>query len=96
VHRNQIVALIECGIFHKPSLGHGRSLDNTRDPDLYRPKPGFGAYQSLMHWALYVKDDHCGEDLPSTDALDSGSSDDDEFGENSFVISCPEIKQELI
>jgi hypothetical protein len=53
----------------------------TRDPDLYRPKPGIGAYQSLMHWALYVEDDRYGEDVPSTDALDSGSSDDDEFVE---------------
>jgi CBS domain-containing protein len=89
VRRKQIVALIECGIFHKPSLGDGRSVDNTRDPDLYRPKPGFGAYQSLMHWALHVKDDRYSEDLPSTDALDLGSLDDDEFGENSFLLHVP-------
>jgi hypothetical protein len=95
VRRKQIVALIECGILQSSSPDDGKSLDQTREPDFYRPKPGFGAFQSLMHWALYVKDDRYGEDLPNANAQEVGTLEDDESGENSLLLHAPKILKDV-
>jgi CBS domain-containing protein len=86
VRRKQIVALIECGIFQKLSSYDDISLDSSKESDLIRPKVGFGEFQSLMHWALHVKDDRYGEDLPEARPQQVEDLDDDEFGENSFLL----------
>jgi CBS domain-containing protein len=97
VSRKQIVALIECGIFQKSNPDNDRSSGTTLDADLlHRPKTGFGAaYQSLMHWALHVKDDRYSEDLPNANTPEVGSLDDDEFGENSFLLHVQKILKDV-
>lgn len=91
VRRKQIVALIECGIFQKRSSDDDdfSLAGSSRESDAFGPKSGGGAFQSLMHWALHVKDDRYGDDIPDVQATAkpvSEALDDDEFGENSFLL----------
>jgi CBS domain-containing protein len=86
VGRKQIVALIECGIFERLSPEDDVSLDSSRGSDtMYSPKPGMYGMQGLMHWAFHIKDDRYSGysgDIPQAEDLD-----DDEFGNNGFLLT---------
>ncbi|KAG7373885.1 chloride channel [Nitzschia inconspicua] len=92
VRRNQIVALIECGVFHKPNPDDDISSVSSRETQLFSPKPGAGSYQSMMHWALHVKDDRYDDESPNSQyAQPIQSLDSDEFGETTFLLHVHKI-----
>jgi hypothetical protein len=48
-----------------------------------------------MHWALHVKDDRYGEDLPNANAQEVGTLEDDESGDNSFLLHVQKILKDV-
>lgn len=59
VRRDQIIALLECGLFEGANITikDGRNLERPSDlSTLSTPKPGIGK-SPMMHWAFHIKDD---------------------------------------
>jgi chloride channel 7 len=85
VRRNQIVALIECGVFEaksssmdNDSLGDSTAMASEQSDVMWSPQPPVTS-PSLLHWALDIKDDRYSEKIPPTDDLKSDTYDDYSF-----------------
>lgn len=82
VRRKQIVALIECGVFEKPTMDDeslGDSTETASQPsDMRSPKPRKTS-PSLFHWAFDIKGDRYSTDIPSADDMRGDAYDDFSF-----------------
>lgn len=89
VRRQQIVALIECGIFEKSQADDENacrsSTSASPQSDVWSPKPGV-ASQPLMHWAFHIKDDRYDVNLPPIDDPKDDDFDDD-FDADGFLFT---------
>lgn len=82
VRRDQIVALLECGVFEE-----GNDTTTTRSGSsqlsiLSTPRPGF-AKSPLMHWAYHINDDRF--DHVDSDPASSVNAKDDEFDRHQWL-----------
>ncbi|CAJ1951978.1 unnamed protein product [Cylindrotheca closterium] len=82
VRRNQIVALLECGVFEKTNPFESRASES------WTPTPGVHK-SPLMHWAYHIKDDRYQyletQDHRGREHVDD--LEDDEYDTNEYLLS---------
>ena len=85
VRRDQVVALLECGVFQESAQWGASDLtigspSNSEPFTISTPRPGI-AQSPLMHWAYHIKDDRY-DYLKNSSAI---SSSEDDFDDHEWL-----------
>lgn len=100
VRRDQLVALIECGVYEDDQYFNDEDSSTQGSPSVWTPKPGVGK-SPLMHLAYHITDDrydHMEDDAkgggPSTSVTDKSLS-MDEYDSNAWLLSVRRSREHL-